>query len=411
MKMMRISTLAAITATTALLVTAAPSLAQGNTGPSALTPEVKALMATQDRLHKIAEKVERGNGFSGFYVDAGSGTLNVYWKGKASAKVSSAAAVAKAQGLTVKVHDAKYSQAELNAEAARLVKTGSVQSVAAKYDGSGLKVKQAATGFSAKSAPQSSVAVEVESGEVELAASRLFDSAPYKGGAYIENYFNGVFDGSCTSGFAVVSNATGRDKLLTAAHCGEVGSYYTTGNGEGDVIGAVETRSVASDSEIVNATGQARVWIGDSIQTELDTGRANQYGLDVIGSSATIAGDWLCDSGSFSGTICEIRATQTGLTICLTGFGCVNNSVEAVHQGGYSAGGNGDSGGPVFSVQQPGDRLVARGTLTAISIAATDLRQCSGVPAGNGRRCSQRIIYPDIVAQLADHNVRIKTIG
>ncbi|MFD9703884.1 hypothetical protein [Lentzea sp. NPDC059081] len=407
--MKRLSALAAVTATAALLATAAPSLAQAATGPSAITPEVKALMATQDKLHKIAERVERGNGFGGLYVDAGTKTLNVYWKGKAPAKVTSTAAAAKVQGLTVQVHSAKYSQAELKAEAARLARTGSVQSVAAKYDGSGLTVKQASSGFSAKSAVQSSVAVEVESGEVALAASRFFDSAPYKGGAYIENYSGGAVQGACTSGFAVVNNATGADKILTAAHCGNLGSYYTTGNL--DFIGSVETRSVASDSEIIGATGQPRVWIGDSIQTELETGRANQYGLDVIGSSATIAGDWLCDSGSYSGTICEIRATQTGLTICLTNFGCVNNSVEAVHQGGYSAGGNGDSGGPIFSVQQPGDRLVARGTLTAISVAASDLRQCSGVPAENGRRCSQRIIFPDIVAQLADHNVRIKTIG
>ncbi|HUQ61709.1 hypothetical protein [Lentzea sp.] len=407
--MIRLSALAAITAATALLVTAAPSLAQAGTGPSAFTPEVKALMATQDKLHKIAEKVERSTGFSGFYVDAGGKTLNVYWKGKAPAKVNAAAAVAKAQGLTVKVHSARYSEAELKAEAARLAKTGSIQSIAAKYDGSGLVAKQASAGFSAKSAVQSSVAVEVESGEVELAASRLVDSSPYKGGAYIENYANGIVQGACSSGFAVTSNATGADKFLTAAHCGDLGSYYTNGNL--DFMGSVESRSVASDSEIINATGQARVWIGDSIQTELNQPTANQYGLDVIGSSATIAGDWLCDSGSFSGTICDIRATQTGLTICLNGFGCVNNSVEAVHQGGYSAGGNGDSGGPVFSVQQPGDRLVARGTLTAISVAAADLRQCSGVPAENGRRCSQRIIFPDIVAQMADHNVRIKTIG
>ncbi len=409
MKTMRLSALAAITATAALLATAAPSLAQGNTGPSAFTPEVKALMATQDKLHKIAERVERGNGFSGFHVDAGSKTLNVYWKGKAPSKVGAAAAVAKAQGLTVKVHSAKYSQAELKAEAARLVKSnGSIQSIAAKYDGSGLAVKQAAAGFSAQSALQSSVAVEVEAGEVELAASRLVDSAPYKGGAYIENYSGGVVQGSCSSGFAAISNSTGADKLLTAAHCGDSGSYFTNGNL--DFIGSVESRSVASDSEIINATGQPRVWIGDSIQTELSQPTANQYGLDVVGATATLPGDWLCDSGSFSGTICDIRAVQTGLTICLSDFGCVNNSVEAVHQGGYSAGGNGDSGGPVFSVQ-PGDKLVARGTLTAISIAAADLRQCSGVPAENGRRCSQRIIYPDITAQMADHNIRIKTIS
>ncbi|MGW6933305.1 hypothetical protein ACWGE0_24835 [Lentzea sp. NPDC054927] len=409
MKMVKLSALAAVAATAALLASTTPSLAQGQSSPSAITPEVKALMTTQDKLHKIADRFERGNGFGGLFVDAGSKTLNVYWKGKAPAKVTAAAAVAKAQGLTVKVHSARYSQAELKAEASRIVKSNpAIQSIAAKYDGSGLAVKQAATGFSAKSAVPSSVAVEVETGAVELAASRLVDSSPYKGGAYIVNRRDGVAQGSCSSGYTVVDNATGADKLLTAAHCGALGTSYT--NGAGEPVGQITSRSVASDSEIISlvgtGTGQARVWIGDSIQTE-----SNQYGLDVIGSSATIAGDWLCDSGSYSGTICDIRAMNVGLTVCLTNFGCVNNSVEALHQGGYSAGGNGDSGGPIFSVQQPGDKLVARGTLTAISVAAADLRQCSGVPAGNGRQCSQRIIFPDVTAQMADHNFRIKTIA
>ena len=402
--MVKLSALAAVAATAALLASTTPSLAQAQSGSSAITPEVRALMQTQDKLHKIADRFDRGNGFGGLHVDAGSKTLNVYWKGKAPAKVTAAAAVAKAQGLTLNVLPAKHSQAELKAEAARLLKTGApIQSISAKYDGSGLAIKQAA-GFSAKAAVQSAVPVEVETGGVELAASRLVDTSPFKGGAYIQNTAaDGTVQGGCTSGFAVVDNATGADKLLTAAHCGKDGTYYT--NAAGDFIGAVEGRAVASDSEILGATGQARVWIGDSIENE-----QNQVALDVAGSSATIAGDWLCDSGSYSGTICQIQAVNVGLTVCLTGFGCVNNAVEAVHQGGFSAGGNGDSGGPVFSVQ-PDNKLVARGTLTAISVAPADIRPCSGVPERNGRKCSQRIIFPDVTAQLAAHNVRVKTIS
>jgi hypothetical protein len=330
----------------------------------------------------------------------------VYWKGKAPAKVTAAAAVARAQGLTVKVHPAKHSQAELKAEAARLVKADpSIQSIAAKHDGSGLAIKQSASSFSARSAVQSPVAIEVEPAEVELAASRLADVSPYKGGAYIANYKNDVGQGSCSSGFGVISNSTGAEKLLTAAHCGEVGSDFRTG--ALDPIGVVESRVVVSDSEIVGlpTTGstEGRVWIGDSIATN-----ANQYGLDVIGAAATFVGDWLCDSGSYSGTICEIKVEKIWDRICLDNFGCVTNAVEARHQGGYSAGGNGDSGGPIFSVS-PGDKLTARGTLTAISVAAEDIRACSGVPERSGRRCSQRIFFPSITAQLSDHGVRIKT--
>src|SRR5687768_1367390 len=78
-KMVKLSAVAAIAATAALLASATPSLAQGPSGPSAITPEVKALMATQDKLHKIADRFDRGNGFGGLSVDAGSKTLNVYW--------------------------------------------------------------------------------------------------------------------------------------------------------------------------------------------------------------------------------------------------------------------------------------------------------------------------------------------
>ncbi|MFD5826596.1 hypothetical protein [Lentzea sp. NPDC060358] len=399
----RLTALAAVGA--ALLVPATPALAQSG-GP--ISPEVVALMATQDQLHEIAGRIDRTGGFGGFHVDAGSRTLDVYWKGRAPAAVGAAAAVAEQRGLTVKVHSAEYSRAELDAEAARLVATGAVQSVAAKHDGSGLAVTPKA-GLSARSALRSSVAVETRSGGFELVASRLADTPPFKGGAYIANYRNGVPQGGCSSGFAMTSNSTGAPKLLTAAHCGQLGSGYS--NNSDDPIGWVESRSVESDSEtIVVPDAQPRVWIGDSVQTELDTGSANQYGLDVVGAASTLPGDWLCDSGAYSGTICDIQATATGVTVCFPDFGCAVGLVDATHRGGFSAGGNGDSGGPVFSVQ-PGDKLVARGTLTAISLNSADVRQCSGVPAGNGRQCSQRIVFPDITNQMAAHDVRVMTVS
>ncbi|SDG78882.1 hypothetical protein SAMN05216553_111248 [Lentzea fradiae] len=396
----RLTALATVTA--ALLVPATPALAQQN---NPIPAGVIALMETQNDLHRIADKIEKSGGFSGFHVDAGTKTLNVHWKGKAPATVDAAATAAKAQGLTVKVHQAKYSKAELDAEATRLVKTGAFQAVAAKHDGSGLTV----TGKSgaARTTAQSTVAVQTQSGGWELAASRLSDTAPFKGGAYVENYVTGQPQGACTTGFAMISNATNAPKLLTAAHCGDLGSGYSTGSE--DPVGYVESRSVPSDSAIIHVTGaQPKVWIGDSVQTELTQPTANQYGLDVIGATTTLPGDWLCTSGAFSGTICEIQAVTTGMTVCFTPTECVYNLVEALHRGGYSAGGNGDSGGPVFSAH-PGDQLMARGTLTAISTNPADVRQCSGVPAGNGRQCSQRIVFPDITTQTAQHGVRVMT--
>jgi hypothetical protein len=56
--------------------------------------------------------------------------------------------------------------------------------------------------------------------------------------------------------------------------------------------------------------------------------------------------------------------------------------------------GNGDSGGPVFSLVNNNVDDVARGTITAYD--STTIAPCQGVPAGNGRSCGWRMWYPDI---------------
>lgn len=410
MKMKKFAALAAVTAAALLASTSPAALAEESKG--AITPEVRALMVTQAKLHKIAEKVERVDGFSGFYVDAGSKTLNVYWKNEAPAKVKAVAAVAKAQGLTVKVHKAKFSEAELKAEAARLSKANtSISSVAPKFDGSGLSVTQSA-GVSLKSGVgiQSSVPVDVTVGEATFAAaSRLNDEPAYKGGSYIENWWGGQLLGACSTGFAVTNNSTGVDKLLTAAHCGAQNTNQTNYNGT--LIGVVENRSEGWDAELISANpAKPSVWIGESVQTNV-----NQFELDVVGASTTLAGDWLCDSGAFSGTICQIRAEATGITLRFDDPNggpsvYVYDNVRAVHTGNYSAGGNGDSGGPVFSVDSA-NKLTARGTLTAISLVDGNERACSGVPTDEFRKCSRVIYYPDITKQLSAVNARIKTVS
>ncbi|MFS8102051.1 S1 family peptidase [Lentzea alba] len=404
MKTTRLSALAAIIATAALLASTAPALADEPKSP--FTPEVNALMATQDKLHKIAEKVGSGNGFAGVYVDAGSNTLNVYWKGKAPAKVNAAALTARAQGVNIKVHQAKYSQAELKAEATRLAKdNASIAGVAAKYDGSGILVQQSG-GMTARSAIQSAFPLDVQAADIAPARSRALDEPPFKGGAHIENWVGREYQGACSSGFGVRHNDSGATKLLTAAHCGDLGTMFTAGSAR--LVGYVDSRSVGLDTETIPTQTTPNVWIGDSIQAEMSGGPRHQYGLPVVAGARTYPGEWLCTSGAYSGTVCEIRAEQTGLTINITGFGLVHDTVMAFHHGGGAGGGNGDSGGPVFSAVD--QRLTARGTLSAISIADEDLRACYGVPSGrDGRKCSARIFFPDIVPQMAYHNVQLLT--
>jgi hypothetical protein len=86
--------------------------------------------------------------------------------------------------------------------------------------------------------PEVGVPVEVvTSGEPEL-LTRIDDSAPWWGGSHMNNA-NGR--GNCSSAFPV-TNASGGQWMLTAAHCGT--PYDAFNDGTGERMGSkIDTRS------------------------------------------------------------------------------------------------------------------------------------------------------------------------
>jgi hypothetical protein len=92
--------------------------------------------------------------------------------------------------------------------------------------------------------------------------------------------------------------------------------------------------------------------------------------------------DRFCTSGSFSGTICNIRALVVGVTVDVTGYGQIKQTVLSEQQDGIAAVGNGNSGGPVFYPTGTGDsQAQARGTISAIPGTSVYWRTCQGFPA------------------------------
>jgi hypothetical protein len=115
-------------------------------------------------------------------------------------------------------------------------------------------------------------------------------------------------------------------------------------------------------------------------------------------------GDNICTSGAFSGANCGTKVAATGQTINVTGFGTVRNTIRAEKTDRTAAIGNGDSGGPAFSLTADQTSDYARATLTAISGNMADWRTCRGVPGvpnnQMGRHCSWKFWYPDILLQM-----------
>jgi hypothetical protein len=218
--------------------------------------------------------------------------------------------------------------------------------------------------------------------------TRQNDSSPYYAGARIYGAL------ACTTGWAInhaspLSPET--TKLLTAAHCQVSGSSFTDGGG--DTVGPVTNRSTSRDTEIINARGAGRMWDGPWNETS--------YTKAVQGATFSNIGNWLCTSGSYSGVRCNIQVLFNNQSV-----GFVFPLVIAARSGGGNAGGQGDSGGPVFELPGPDNgKVIAKGIISVGIDGYTT--PCTGQPVT--RTCYSRIGYADVTQTLNYYGATIRT--
>lgn len=410
------------------------------------TPAEVAEMKNQAAIDEVANRIKAAEkrqaasaptGLSGVVVDAQANTLHLYWHGELSATAEREVTAARGTGMTVVIHPAPFTLAELKAERDRIAdlymsdKAAStygfeVVSVGPKPDGSGLEVgvstPASVQGPQALPKLTSSVAVQVVSMAKPQPATRFIDSQPYWGGSYMENWGtnNGVptqYRGSCTMGFAVT--AANRAGMLTANHCGQ-GLWWLATNPLTQYGNSLAAHiDFAHDAMVVGVpSSQGAIYDGASI-----AGGDTNTGKPIAGAAATNVGNTMCTSGSYSATQCGIQAVAVDQTINMGGYGQVTDMVRAERSNGLTVVGNGDSGGPVFSNTADNVRGIARGTISAIpgctipagqTNCSPDLwNECHGVPEvpdnQPGRHCSWRFWYPDITVQLAGVNATIRT--
>ena len=371
------------------------------------------LMDVQSKLHESIERikaaplVEIDSGVSGFVVDAARSRLQVYWHGARPNAIDREVNTAARSGLRIDVADAPFTRAELGEEAERIVSEHmrrsdpQVVSVGPKPDGTGLNVGVSSSGsFLTASALSTKVPVDLTVEEQPRAVDRANDVEPYWGGAYYErwNFAGTEFMNTCSNAFAVRSADQINYSMLTAAHCSEPGDPGCARNLQGTVMGCFYHRDRAHDVSLyATSSAQGRMFDGGAVN------ESGQFSKRVAGSQGNETGDMVCTSGAYSGAICGIRVAEVGMTITVGGFGEVRDIVRGEQQNLRAPVGNGDSGGPVFSLVGS-DAVNARGTITAISSNQAEWGACSGVPGvpndQNGRHCSWKFYYPDIQASL-----------
>lgn len=362
------------------------------------------LSAVSDRIHEAAQ-ASGGAGFGSIVAEPAANQLRLYWKGAVPASVQTL--TAGNTGVNIVVRPAAHTEAELLGEVDRLVanqpkaspaSATKITGAAPRSDASGLTVYvdgSAAEGRELPAVRALGVPVTVKGAVSPQAVSRANDSSPYWGGA------NWTGSGGCTTGFAV--NHDGRTKMLSAAHCATNGiSAY---DGGGDLMGQVSTSTDTKlDALLIDARSAGRVFNGGP-----GTG---EFTNPVLGRHFNNVGDFICTSGAYSGTRCNIKIVETGVTQTFTKSDSTKVTFSrlalAEQQDDLNAGGNGDSGGPVLEVGSDPTTVWAKGILTGndpTNASAT----CTGVPASSTRKCSWRIWYTSVAQSLNNFGATIVT--
>ncbi|GHJ45820.1 hypothetical protein Cs7R123_31620 [Catellatospora sp. TT07R-123] len=353
------------------------------------------VMRRQEALQPVVDRLYREiDGAPGGFVSLafeGDG-VSVYWKGELTPGMARAVAEARSLG-RVRVRPAPYSKRELEAaaaeiEAAATAAGADLQEISVRYDGTGLDVVRmdgvTAARVRARSASPApartsidgliselglSVPVRVTAGRgplrlasCDVVCSRLDDTAPWNGGTRIR--IPGTAKGTlgCTSGFGVLKG--GQSYLLTASHCmNPTNVAYDYAN---ERIGGVYADNWDHDITMINARGSAMIFDGPAATSNTKVVRS---------SGGVVVNELLCQSGSTSGVLCGLK-TQAG---SYTAYGCdsdddcfsMHDLSRAAQVDGLQSCREGDSGGPVYSLDGSGVRV--KGTVTAYSVTDSSL--------------------------------------
>lgn len=332
---------------------------------SYIEPEIRRKMLAQVPLSKAAGVLRweyerhRHAGYTNVMLEDGGVAL--YWKGGAVPAAMDTALRKAREIAPVRIVAARHSMAELRAEAQRLSDFmkrrpgGPIHTVEVRGDGSGLEAQTRdpdTVGVRAK-LPRVAVPLSVVRKQPQHKTTRLDDTAPYWGGARIKNFNRG---NSCTSGFAVWQS--GREYLLTAAHCFTPIDGVVTPTGRW--IGNAEQERWDHDVILVRADAAGRIYDGGV--------GSGEFSKAVSGWNWVNPYEWVCHSGSVTGALCGIQVSSS-FTYSYCDYDsdgdwtCQYDLLIAWQKNGYLVVRDGDSGGPVFSLDGT-TKVVAKGIIS-----------------------------------------------
>jgi hypothetical protein len=355
-----------------------PGQADAGPDPQAeLTKKQEKLIAVAQKL--AAKGTEKGSDFAGVSIDPDTGTVDLFRKDKSKGSGLDSVPA----GVKVEVHAAKFSKKEMLDAAAQITDDSKtfgqqqhlgIAAVGPSIDGSGVDVTVVGTDTSeldkASEALHSKYGAIV--GDVSLSKNKTSDSdlffngfrfndyAPWYGGDRITNFSIG-----CSTGFAAVYN--GLPAMLTASHCGGVGTNFWNGPTSSNTYNFMGSVTYSNSS-----TDVASIQVS-SYSTYINVGSNPQAPtqLNVTSWASPVVGQYLCQSGSYTGEVCGLRVVDTNQYVCQSWIlwwctsyqGPIADVINYLGPSYYSAG-HGDSGGPVY--MRAGSYGIAEGLVHAV---------------------------------------------
>lgn len=395
-------------------------------GGEELSPEAvrqAPLLAAHRALESVAN--QSGPGLGTIQVDWDANELRLYWKGQLPSALVAALDQVRERHV-VHVHPAEYSWVELDAVIQSMIRQvqnqpilDPVVGIQMETDLSGLIIFLDSPDLAVQ--PLADRLLEVADVDVPLrfvheewaisvdpaeAGSRVDDQPPFVGGARMQ-YTSGFFSTTthrCTTGFSVETYDKTLTGMASAKHCGKDQVWYTPAGkkiGKSDMYltqehdGMVITWPTGGLLSAKNPGFAGKIYVGTHASTQ--TG-------GIAGSASPVLGELQCVSGSFSGAWCSNRVDHVNYYDTDLGMGGPMH--VTTQTSGLAAAGNGDSGGPNYSLGT--NTRTAKGIISAIAINSNE-RPCRGEPTTKTRVCSHIVFHTTLQPFINAFGLRVKT--
>ncbi|GEM_PF-2396083 len=355
----------------------APRTGQPLTAAAVMHAQIPLIRAA-DQIVKAAAAGE--SGYANIVLSVARHLVLVYWKGAVPGPIARLLGRLRSSAVRIEVRPAPYTTRQLAAEVQRLEASRSgyaargvlLDSIAVRVDGTGIEIgtdiragfHPVVPGVLASLQAGTQIPLSIQPARKVNPTHRLEDLPLHWAGSRIINVQG---TDSCTTGFPMQRRSDGRTFITTADHCDSdlghpVNEQWWDWFGTHDInhrMGEAWYHTAYLDIAYIRPPNG---WV-QGVTYDGGVAENHDFSKNVVGVASNYDGGYVCTSGSWTGVHCSIQTQYQGSFWISEDNSYVSEWVGD-QTGGGIADGEGDSGGPVFSLGSQSGTVIAKGSLS-----------------------------------------------